>query len=489
MNPAFRSVFKLKRRVFGLPVLAAAVFLTGCRSTLVSYPSQVRPALEKLQANKPVAVDTLFRRQVNGTDSVLYLMERGRITQIQDQRENSLGDFAAAMEIIRRQDEDAVVTLRGAGAQIGAVMLNDNFIPYEPAGYERVMLHHFQACNFLASGNLEGAGIEVRRGNFEQNQALEKHNKEVQKAKNKADEEKIDTSAAMTKVNDAYAGMDEIAGRVKDSFQNAYTFYFSGVVYELLGEANDAYIDYKKALEIMPGNSFLQRDAMRLAKALGMREDLDAFRERFAKTASLLEQEEQAKDNTGTVIVLFEDGFVPPKRQIKIPIPLLGMNTFTTIAFPYYSHDDFPPLAPLLVSCEGRQLARTELVCELQAMAVKALKEQVLAMVTRQVVRATAKAAATKAAYDQMGTGAAVAAGILTFVTENADRRSWLTLPGNAQIARMQLDEGTHVLSFGRNGPLPPTTATVDVKKGSTSIVLLTLTGTTMYKKQMNFTP
>ncbi len=64
---------------------------------------------------------------------------------------------------------------------------------------------------------------------------------------------------------------------MKHSFQNAATFYLSGVVWEMLGERNDAYIDYKKALEIFPDNLFLQADVMRLGKRLGMRETWRIF--------------------------------------------------------------------------------------------------------------------------------------------------------------------------------------------------------------------
>src|SRR5690606_7313802 len=75
------------------------------------------------------------------------------------------------------------------------------------------------------------------------------------------------------------------AAKVKNSFQNAYTFYYSALIREADNDLNGAYIDYKKALEIQPDNHYLQADAWRLAKRLGMDDDLQHFRSFFSKAA------------------------------------------------------------------------------------------------------------------------------------------------------------------------------------------------------------
>ena len=142
------------------------------------------------------------------------------------------------------------------------------------------MLHHYQALNFLTKKDLEGAAVEVRRANNEQEEALRRFESEVEAAQ-KAAEKKHISSKSQSAVSSSYAQMDEVAGKVKNSFQNAYTFYVSGFIYELLDQANDAYIDYKKALEIYPENRYLQQDVIRLARALNMGEDLVDLQARF----------------------------------------------------------------------------------------------------------------------------------------------------------------------------------------------------------------
>jgi len=218
-----------------------------------------------------------------------------------------------------------------------------------------------------------------------------------------------------------------------------------------------------------------------------MREHLADLNKRFPDAAADVGKGPDKGSPKGTLIVVFEDGLIPAKQQIKLPIPLLGLDTFTTIAFPFYDSDDFQSPVPLVISVNDRNLGRTELVCELQALAVKALKEQMLGIVTRQVIRATAKAVATKAAYDSVGTGAAIAAGILTWVTENADRRSWLTLPSNVQFARMQLDAGQLSLTMARGGMAPRAVVETEIKDGKITIVFLTLAGSTFYQTQATY--
>jgi hypothetical protein len=219
-----------------------------------------------------------------------------------------------------------------------------------------------------------------------------------------------------------------------------------------------------------------------------MREDLSQLKKRFPKTAKEMEDSPGKKESpTGTLLVIFEDGLIPAKRQIKLPIPLLGLDTFTTIAFPFYDSDDFNRPVPLQISVNNQILGQTDLICELQAMAVKALKEQMLGMVTRQLIRATAKAVATKAAYDSGGTGLAIAAGVATWVTENADRRSWLTLPSSVQIARLDLDAGAYSLQCSLGGMGSQVTVDTEIENRKMTLVFITRAGQSFYHAQATY--
>ena len=404
----------------------------------ISYPNKIQPITHALQTGTPVNLDQVLVEETKGSDLILYNMERGRLAHLIGDREASLRDFNTAIEAISANDLKATISASKAAQNVGSILTNDNAIAYEGEGYERVMIHHYQALNFLRKKNLEGAGVEVRRANSEQEEALKRFEDEVEKAKKQAKEKKVKDNG-MGNVNKSYAQMDEIAGKVKNSFQNAYTFYLSGFIYELLDQGNDAYIDYKKALEIYPENRYLQKDVIRLAAKLYMSDDLEDLKKRFGISPEKPSQDAEA---SGELLLLYEEGLAPQKHQIKIslPIPNAGL---VSIAFPIYQ-DKWSPPTPVSVSTDNTTIGTTEPLCDIRALAVKALKEKAPMMATRQIIRAIAKGASNKLAKDQLGFGGELAMSLINTATESADLRSWLTLPSNAQILRAPITPGKH---------------------------------------------
>ncbi len=459
--------------------------VAGCTgTTFTSYPGKINPLISNLQLRQPIDLSQCLLAECLSSDLILYNMERGRLAQLLGNVDASMLDFTASMAKIKENDEKALISASDIGANVAATAVNDNAIPYDAAGYERVMLHHYQAINYLSKKDLEGAGVEIRRANAEQEEALKRHEKELEESQNKAKESQADNQSGTTELESNYAQLDELAGKVKNSFQNAYTFYLSAFLYEMLQQPNDAYIDYKRALEIYPDNSFLQKDTIRLAATLKMSEELAALKVRFNLDASAI----PATD--GDLLVLFEDGFAPQKQEVKftIPVPAVGL---VSAAFPIYN-EKWAPTEPLPIDQDGKPLALTEPLCDFRALSVKALKENAPAIITRQVVRVVAKSLAAKAIKDNAGDGVA---GLLTkitvnaynFFSENADLRSWITLPANAQILRTTLPAGSHKLTLKQNGPLQTTTVDLTVAPGSKTILYVVRAGQEFYGSAITF--
>jgi len=424
--------------VFGL--LLSAI-LSGCATSSIFNPyphqiSDIKSDVEKRAFVKPLK--TLDSKR-SGKDKVLYMLERGRISQLKGDADVSIKDFALAMKAEATADEKAKLSVSDTAAKGAALLTNDNAIPYRAASYERVMMHHYQAINYLVKNDVEAAGVEVRRAALEQRDALERHHKAIAEAEKKAKEKKYDPSTHSSQVNRRFAAMYAAAGDVKNSFQNAYTFYLSGLIYELLGEPNDAYIDYKKALEIYPSNQVLQRDLLRLSKDLGFREDYDLFSKKF-KLSPL-----DIKSGEGDLIILYEDGYVPVKEDIGIPIG--GRKTIHTVSFPIY-RDLSRSIGELSVSNKSGFVGSTSLICDFRALAVKDLQEKMTGLIVRQVLRLFAKEGMRKTADNHLGAAGSIASILFNVVSEQADRRSWLTLPRNAQILRVRLPVGLQSLSL-----------------------------------------
>ncbi|MGB9080768.1 MAG: hypothetical protein WCD00_05675, partial [Desulfuromonadaceae bacterium] len=279
------------------------------------------------------------------------------------------------------------------------------------------------------------------------------------------------------------AQMDEVAGKVKNSFQNAYTFYISGFIYELLQQPNDAYIDYKKALEIYPDNRYLQKDVLRLAEKLEMREELEELRQRFPHDTQRFIDENGV--GSGELLVLFEDGFVPQKHEIKIPIPI-SRGGLVTIAFPIYQ-EKWSDQTPLSILNNNELIGSTEPICDIRALAVKALKEKAPMIATRQIIRAVAKGVTTAEARKRMGELGQFASNVWNLISESADLRSWLTLPANAQILRTTLPAGSYRLALQHPMAAGATYADVTINADSKTVLQVVRAGGQIYNSVTRF--
>jgi hypothetical protein len=408
---------------------------------LSAYPNKVVPMINAVKTGTGVNIDQWLANESRGSDRILYTMERGRVGHIIGDTGLSMRELKTSIETVFQNDLRAVVSGSRILEHAGSVLTNDNIISYQGEGYERVLLHHYQALNYLRKKDIEGAGVEARRANSEQDESLQKYEGELESARETAEEKKVG-STCRSVVAEQYARLDEVAGRVKNSFQNAYTYYLSGFIYELLNQPNDAYIDYKRALEIFPENRYVQKDVIRLSSALNMGEELDDLKARFGVHPP---NNAASDESAGELLVFFEDGFAPRKKEIKIPVPVMNAG-IVAIAFPIYDERWSAP-RPAHIYADNSYAGATEPLCDIRTLAVKALKEKAPLIAIRQLIRAAAKGAANNEAKKKLGDLGMLGMTIMNMATENADLRSWLTLPANAQLLRVPLPSGMHKMS------------------------------------------
>ncbi len=439
-----------------------AVLLSGCatNSLFSPYPLQAEVIKQKIMAGEFSAAQMLLGKQSQGADKILYLMERGRISQIAGNIDASVQDFEQVLDLFEANEAAAKMTASGAISKAGAIMLNENAMPYRGETYERVFVHSFQALNFLNQRNLEAAAVEVRRANLEQQQALLEYEDDLNKA------EQQDTKArnkAMILANNRnykqkFSSLTSLSSKVKNSFQNAYTFYISGLIYEINGEYNDAYIDYKKALEIYPDNSYLRGDVVRLARYLGMEEDLERIKGRVSeeKMVSLAKGESR-------VVVLYEQGYAPEKQEINLFLDLYGVPN--NMVFPTYVNHK-KNYRPLVVGLSGDRLGETETIVEISAMAAKALEERLPGIIVRQGLRAIAREHWNDRHQDNLF---GALAGLGQLLLNRADLRSWLTLPAEVQILHTVVNGGQQTLTLS-NG-LYNDEMSIQVSPGQTTVI------------------
>ncbi|MGB9082429.1 MAG: hypothetical protein WCD00_14110, partial [Desulfuromonadaceae bacterium] len=197
--------------------LALLLLAAGCASTstFTAYPRRIQPLLTSMTTRTPIDVSQCLLSECKSNDLILYNMERGRFAQVVGNSDVSMSDFRTSIEKIRENDEKALISASAIGANVASTLVNDNAIPYEGEGYERVLLHHYQALNYLKKRDLDGAGVEVRRANAEQNESLKRFEKELEKSQDAAAEKKVGANG-VSRIDTQYAQMDEVAGRVKN---------------------------------------------------------------------------------------------------------------------------------------------------------------------------------------------------------------------------------------------------------------------------------
>jgi hypothetical protein len=437
------SVFTLLRPNFLLKhviVLSLALSLPGCTSMgfkdfFSDYAAQlenVRSA--QLKGDFKTAAALIVEPKANQNNYTLNLLEKARLYYLANDWTQSRKDFALVSEVLDEDAAKAKFRLSRGAANMASLVTSDNVITYQVPPYEQTMLHSYQALNYLFLGQLEGALVEVRRANLVQEKALKEHLYEL---------DKDDINVDKQSFNQAYPSMAAMIGDIKNGFQNAYTFYLSGLFYEAAMQPNDAYIDYKRALEIYPNNHYLQKDVLRLATKLGMTADLAAL------TAKYGAYQATQMANAGELVILIENGAINPKQEVSLNLPIFSAANqprFFSFALPVYN-GTLVKYPSLTINIAG-QTYTSEQIVRLQSLAAKELQQQMPSLLTRQALRLVAKEKLRTTMSQQGGDIGNIFAVLYNVASEQADTRSWLTLPDEVQILRLSLPPGKQVIEL-----------------------------------------
>jgi uncharacterized protein len=419
---------------------AGCASTTNMRNTITGYSGQAhdfQSAISSGNSNRLQRQIDDIATECKSPDRILYLQERGRMYSILKNRAASEADYQIASDVFENERMKAVISASGTFFTATALASNDMAIPYSGYGFEKVMLHNFQAINFILDHNYDFARIELNHADVEQQYSLEKHQKLVTEAEQQKQQQSLNMDSANASVAQK-TSMDMFgAGAVKNSFQNAFTFYLRGSLFEDSRDYDKALIEYKKALEIYPGNRFIAEAAMRTARLNGSTRDAQNLVNVFGNAL----KGDPCPKGYGRLVVVYEAGFV--KGRSSFEIPFLWNDNVLTLVLPFYDMSGYRPAQELDVSVGGVG-SRTQTICNLDAMAVRSLKEDYGAILVRQALRMIAK----YKMQSQAGDGAlGLLMTVANVITDNADDRNWRTLPQEVQVAEMFLPSGQNVVS------------------------------------------
>ena len=445
---------KLLRSLQYLSLYGCLLLLEGCAGTSIfnPYPRQASAYIEAIQNNNIAAVTEPLMNRREDQDSLLYMQESGRLHQLNKNYTASALDFDYVLRAYQDNDDRATISASLLAAQGLSLVSNENAIPYAGQSYERIFALLFQAFNFLAKKDLESASVEIRRAASEQRRLELAYADDITAAESAAKNQNIQTPQWLQEPE--LAAMTTLASETRNSFLNAYVFYCSAVIWEAQGDWNAALVDYKKALQLQPNNKTVLAAIKRVNKGVN-----------------------DVVEGQGNLVVLYEEGFIPAKKNFNLSVYSSHYQTFFNIAFPYYDAKNWPQNRQLTIVDGNKVLGHTEVLVDASTLAVKALEEQRMALLLRQMLRARSKHEMQQQMQEQGQLGG-VLTSIYNIVSEQADLRSWLTLPHTAQAHYSAVAAGQHelVLQQGKR----QTQQSIEILAGHTTILRVVDSGQRM---------
>lgn len=451
-------------------VIGSSFVLSACANLSAGnlfshYSAQNNELHQKVRSGDYQQAETLLPEQVAG--DILDNFEKGRVYLLNQQYAESKSAFDDSDRAVRIQQDQATVSLSESAMSVGALAVNDNLKTYHPADYELGFLHLYLGLNYLKDNDLEGALIEMRRANQVQEQARKDREKELESAQNQMEQQGLTPNLGSILSN--YPD----AGQKLQAVQNGYLLYLSALLYEADRDLNSAYVDYRRALAVMPDNQQVIEGTKRVAKRLGMREDLAKLEKRYGKASYLA-------DGKSRVIVIDERGVVEAMQGWKQALPLYdsrGNGAWYSISLPYYPEKREQSFGSLSLNSDTLS---ADMLSDVNLMAKQDLSERMPNIIIRQGLRVWAKDRLRKEAAKDDDVGNLLF-NVWNTLTEQPDTRSWLTLPGEIYSSSATVEPGEQSILL--NGQ----PYTFNVESGRTVLVWLSRQGNnaTIWHKQL----
>ncbi|MEO8169685.1 MAG: hypothetical protein ABI575_02335 [Oxalobacteraceae bacterium] len=412
-------------RLYLLPA-AAVLVLTAC-ATGPTHDSKLAGTLTATRqgdVNGAIKQLEIQTEGANKGDFLLHL-EKGELMRIGSRYQESLAAFEVADVKVSAWEAIAKSNPSKLMGQIGAVLMGDNARDYEGQDYEKVMLTTRMAMDRISLGDLDTARVDIKRTHEREAVIAEFRAKETAAAEEEAKAKGVKPAGKELDGYPVETLNDPEVLKLKNGFQNAWSHYMAGFVYEALNEPSMAAPGYRKAIELRPDLPVLEEGLRGLDKRTGFR------------------RQKGATD----VLFVVESGNAPARKSQKILFPVpTGRGLITVgLAFPViYPDKDAQNIDRINL---GSMSMPTALITDFNVMARKSLKDELPGIQLRSAVRAIGKGLLQDQANKQLGPLGGLIGNVLAAATEpEADDRLWRTLPGRVFIARAFVTPGEYDL-------------------------------------------
>lgn len=411
-------------RLLLLQLILLSLLLQGC-ATMAQKTANMRNQL--VAGNYQSALADARQALQNNPDGVMENMNLGLLYRLSQNYEASNQALEKAKQAIEKLHATSV------SEQTGALLLNDELISYQGDRYEQVLIHFYMALNYLELKQPDAARVELLQ--------------------------------SQVKLNEWGEPRDDVP----------LMRYFSGILFEMLGEPDAATVSYRKAVDAYKNTQYkhgltaplqLKKDLLRSLSAMGMTDELAIYKKQF----KLPVPGSSSFKTQAELILIIEKGLTPQREQIAFQTWSNEMSLMIRVAVPGYPHPS-PLLSNTQVQLEDK-LYTTETASNIDGMARAALNEDISAITARAITRAVVKKQSERAMGEKSGSLGQVALMAFNMGSEIADTRCWNTLPQQIEILRIPLAPGKYMLNLQ---PYPSTglaaPVEIDIKPGERVIV------------------
>jgi hypothetical protein len=484
------------RRLLGLLALFSLFVLSGCASFSEGF---AKVEQETANRNVPGAIAALDGLRLSGADKSLNHLNKGMLYRLQGDYVKSNLELDAAKRIL---DEVGAVSVTEQALSVAA---NDTMKAYEGDGNEQLLIYAVKALNYLQMDDLDAAAVEARQFDIKHRLVVEKNpdakhqsasfvrylNGMIYEMVGERDSARIEYSKAI----EGYKAESGITGvPPPKSLLTDYARVAGGRT-KVAKRAAPAVVVAPPPVEApvaeapakgKKGSKGATRRTAPAAPPPVAAPAPIAVAEPSAGEPELevASSEPAAPAGTGEVVFLLHNGLGPSLTEniLQVPNPNPGTGAAVLrLALPKFVGRPVP-VARVDVAAGGAT-ASTETVANINALAKRSLEDRLPVIQARAVARLVAKnvaAAAVKKEADKKGDSLGGAllkltADVAAIASERADTRTWAMLPGNIQMARLNLPAGKQTLQATYYGHQGGTLATrqypVDVRPGKKTFV------------------
>jgi hypothetical protein len=460
--------------------MLAIATLSGCASVTRSYDDELKNTLQQSKSgNIDQALATLESNNPDADKDLLYFLEKGELTRLQNNYSASREALLQADTKIQVWEAEAKNNPEQIMGLVGSVLINDKVMRYDGQDYEKVMASTKLALTHIALGDMNAARIEIKKTHEREAVIQEFRDKEYAAVETEAKEKGQQTTFKDLQGYPVETLNDPEVTSLKNGYQNAFSHYLSGFVYEAINEPGLAAAGYRTAIELRPGLPFLEEGLAGLGKR-GIQADVKTSKKSKKKRNKDADDSSLMDGSGGTADVLFviETGSIAGRQSVSIPLPIptSGGVVLAPITFPVIRGDS-KLASPTSIQVDATTLAPTK-VANLDAMAQRCLSDDMPGIIVRSTIRAAVKGTLQKEA-GRLGLAGQLVAMAATVATEGADERSWRSLPKDIYLARAPVSVGRHdIMLDGQR-------VSVEIKPGA-NVVNLRQMGGKLYLVQPN---